>query len=69
MSTRRPDLARSDLDFLWDQFTTSWGVNGFLNLPQLQKESDFAYQTTPDLAPLPRIASPSGSIHALSTGL
>jgi NitT/TauT family transport system substrate-binding protein len=57
MSVRRPDLARSDLEFLWDQFTTSWGVNGFLNLPQLQKESDFAYQTTPDLAQLPRIGT------------
>ena len=57
MSARRPDLARTDLEFLWDQFTTSWGVNGFLNLPQLQKESDFAYQTTPDLAPLPRIGT------------
>ena len=56
LSRHRPDLSRGDLEFLWDQFTTSWGVNGFLNLIELQKESDFAYQTTPDLASLARIA-------------
>jgi NitT/TauT family transport system substrate-binding protein len=55
MAARRSDITRADLEFLWDEFTTSWGVNGFLNLPHLQKESDFAYETTPDLAPLPRI--------------
>jgi NitT/TauT family transport system substrate-binding protein len=57
MATRRSDIARADLEFLWDEFTMSWGVNGFLNLSHLQKESDFAYETTPDLVPLPRIAT------------
>jgi NitT/TauT family transport system substrate-binding protein len=55
MSARRPDLAQSDLDFLWDQFATAWGVNGFLNLNDLQHQEDFAYQTTPEFAALPRI--------------
>src|SRR5262249_8260118 len=27
----RPDIARSDLEFLWDQFGASWAVNGQLN--------------------------------------
>jgi NitT/TauT family transport system substrate-binding protein len=57
MSARRHDLSQGDLEYLWDQFVNAWGVNGFLNLPQLQKESDFAYQTTPDLAVLPTITT------------
>jgi NitT/TauT family transport system substrate-binding protein len=55
MSARRPEMAQSDLDFLWDQFAAAWGVNGFLNLNNLQKEEDFAYQTAPEFAALPRI--------------
>jgi NitT/TauT family transport system substrate-binding protein len=57
LSARRPDLARSDMEFLWEQFSTAWGVNGFLNLAELQKEADFAYHTTPDLAALPEIST------------
>ncbi len=57
MSARRPDMAQTDLDFLWDQFTNAWGVNGFLNLVELQREADFAYQTTPDFASLPKIGT------------
>jgi NitT/TauT family transport system substrate-binding protein len=56
MSARRPDLNEADLDFLWGQFANAWGVNGFLNLSELQKEADFAYET-PDFAPLPKIAT------------
>ncbi len=56
MRVRRSDLSTTDLEFLWDQFTNAWGVNGFLNLDDLQKEAEFAYRTTPDLAPVPRIA-------------
>jgi NitT/TauT family transport system substrate-binding protein len=55
MSARRPDLAQSDLGFLWDQFASAWGVNGYLNLRDLQRQEDFAYQTTPEFAALPRI--------------
>lgn len=55
LSARRPDLATSDVEYLWDQFPTAWGVNGFLNVPDLQRQADFAYQTTPDLTPLPHL--------------
>lgn len=56
MSARRPDLATSDLDYLWGEFPNAWGVNGFLNLRELQRQEDFAYQTTPDLASLSHLA-------------
>ncbi|HEY1293599.1 MAG TPA: ABC transporter substrate-binding protein [Chloroflexota bacterium] len=51
MSKLRPDLARSDLEYLWDQFGASWAVNGQLNVSAYQTSTDFLYETGtfPDL--------------------
>jgi NitT/TauT family transport system substrate-binding protein len=43
MTRIRPDLARADLEYLWDQFGSSWAVNGQLNLTEYQKSTDFLY--------------------------
>lgn len=43
MSNLRPDLARSDLEYLWDQFGSSWAVNGQINLPAYQTSTDFLF--------------------------
>jgi hypothetical protein len=45
MAKLRPDIARSDLGYLWDQFGASWSVNGQLNLMDYQKSTDFLYET------------------------
>jgi NitT/TauT family transport system substrate-binding protein len=52
MARLRPDIARSDLEYLWDQFGASWGVNGQLNLDAYQASTDFLYEqgTFPELA-------------------
>jgi len=39
----RPDLARSDLEYLWDQFGSSWAVNGQINMPAYQTSTDFLF--------------------------
>ncbi|HEX8967679.1 MAG TPA: ABC transporter substrate-binding protein [Chloroflexota bacterium] len=44
MAKRRPDVARTDLEYLWDQFGSSWGVNGQLNLQAYQASTDFLYE-------------------------
>ena len=51
MAKLRPDIARADLEYLWDQFGASWGVNGQLNVSQYQTSTDFLYDqgTFPDL--------------------
>jgi NitT/TauT family transport system substrate-binding protein len=51
MSKLRPDIARSDLEYLWDQFGASWAVNGQLNVGAYQTSTDFLYETGtfPDL--------------------
>jgi NitT/TauT family transport system substrate-binding protein len=56
MTKLRPDIARADLEYLWDQFGASWGVNGQLNLAAYQTSTDFLYDqgTFPDV---PRIAA------------
>jgi NitT/TauT family transport system substrate-binding protein len=41
----RPDIARPDLEYLWDQFGASWAVNGQLNMNDYQKSTDFLYET------------------------
>jgi NitT/TauT family transport system substrate-binding protein len=43
MAKLRPDIARSDLEFLWDQFGASWGVNGQMNMGAYQTSTDFLY--------------------------
>jgi NitT/TauT family transport system substrate-binding protein len=50
MAKLRPDIARSDLEYLWDQFGASWAVNGQINLPAYQSSTDFLYDqgTFPD---------------------
>jgi len=51
MAKLRPDIARADLEYLWDQFGASWGVNGQLNVGQYQTSTDFLYEqgSFPDL--------------------
>src|SRR5579872_6115005 len=44
MSKRRPDISQADLQFLWDQFGESWGVNGQLNMTAYQTSTDFLYE-------------------------
>jgi NitT/TauT family transport system substrate-binding protein len=41
----RPDIARTDLEYLWDQFGASWAVNGQLNVNDYQKSTDFLYDS------------------------
>jgi NitT/TauT family transport system substrate-binding protein len=41
----RPDIARTDLEYLWDQFGASWAVNGQLNVADYQKSTDFLYDS------------------------
>jgi NitT/TauT family transport system substrate-binding protein len=50
MAKLRPDIARSDLEYLWDQFGASWAVNGQINVPAYQSSTDFLYDqgTFPD---------------------
>jgi NitT/TauT family transport system substrate-binding protein len=55
MVVHRPDLDRQDLEFLWDQFGTSWAVNGWLSSPEYQRFVDYLYETTPDFKDVPRI--------------
>jgi hypothetical protein len=45
MAKLRPDIARSDLEYLWDQFGASWAVNGQLNMTAYQTSTDFLYDT------------------------
>ncbi|HEV7665491.1 MAG TPA: ABC transporter substrate-binding protein [Chloroflexota bacterium] len=45
MTKLRPDIARADLEFLWDQFGASWAVNGQLNMSAYQTSTDFLYET------------------------
>jgi len=44
MARLRPDIARADLEFLWDQFGASWAVNGQLNVSAYQTSNDFLYE-------------------------
>jgi NitT/TauT family transport system substrate-binding protein len=45
MAQLRPDIARGDLEFLWDRFGSSWAVNGQMNLSAYQASTDFLYET------------------------
>jgi NitT/TauT family transport system substrate-binding protein len=45
MAKLRPEVARTDLEYLWDQFGASWAVNGQLNVPDYQKSTDFLYDS------------------------
>jgi NitT/TauT family transport system substrate-binding protein len=44
MAKRRTDIARPDLEYLWDQFGASWAVNGQLNMNAYQASTDFLYE-------------------------
>jgi NitT/TauT family transport system substrate-binding protein len=44
MARLRPDIARADLEYLWDQFGASWSVNGQLNVAAYQSSTDFLYE-------------------------
>jgi NitT/TauT family transport system substrate-binding protein len=43
MAHLRPEMARSDLEYLWDQFGSSWAVNGQINMAAYQASTDFLY--------------------------
>ena len=45
MQRRRPDIEREDLATLWDQFRSSWAVNGALNLADYRETTEFIYQS------------------------
>ena len=45
MGVLRPDIQAADLSELWDQFKSSWAVNGQLNMDTFQKTSDYLYAT------------------------
>src|SRR5579859_3295223 len=45
MAKLRPDIASTDLEYLWDQFGSAWAVNGQLNLTDYQKSTDFLYES------------------------
>jgi len=57
MSRRRPDIEPSDLDALWDQFRTSWAVNGALNPAAYRQTTEFVYQSE-GFKDVPRIGVP-----------
>jgi NitT/TauT family transport system substrate-binding protein len=54
MATRRSDVSKEDAADLYDQFKTSWAVNGIMNLDEYQKTADFFYQED-DYKALPHI--------------
>jgi NitT/TauT family transport system substrate-binding protein len=54
MGALRQDIKKQDLESLWDQFKTSWAVNGFMNPSLYQKTSDYLY-TTADFKDTPKI--------------
>jgi NitT/TauT family transport system substrate-binding protein len=54
MAQLRPDMSQSDLGELWDQFGSSWAVNGQLNVNAYQSSTDFLYETG-TFADLPKI--------------
>jgi NitT/TauT family transport system substrate-binding protein len=54
MGALRQDIKKEDLESLWDQFKTSWAVNGFMNPSLYQKTSDYLY-TTADFKDTPKI--------------
>jgi NitT/TauT family transport system substrate-binding protein len=69
MARLRPDIARSDLEYLWDQFGSSWAVNGQLNLTAYQTSTEFLYGTgtfvdavLKDIGVYPRVDDPGRSI-------
>jgi len=45
MQRRRPDVEGEDLAALWDQFQSSWAVNGALNLGDYRETTEFVYQS------------------------
>jgi NitT/TauT family transport system substrate-binding protein len=45
IAKRRPDIGRADLEYLWDQFGSSWAVNGQMNLSAYQASTDFLYES------------------------
>jgi NitT/TauT family transport system substrate-binding protein len=45
MAKLRPDIARTDLEYLWDQFGASWAVNGQMNMGAYQTSTDFLYDS------------------------
>jgi NitT/TauT family transport system substrate-binding protein len=45
MAKLRTDIARPDLEYLWEQFGASWAVNGQLNMTAYQTSTDFLYET------------------------
>jgi ABC-type nitrate/sulfonate/bicarbonate transport system substrate-binding protein len=45
MARLRPDISRADLEYLWDQFGSSWAVNGQLNMQAYQASTDFLYDS------------------------
>jgi NitT/TauT family transport system substrate-binding protein len=45
MGKLRTDMAKPDLEYLWDQFGASWAVNGQLNMGDYQKSTDFLYES------------------------
>jgi NitT/TauT family transport system substrate-binding protein len=54
MGKLRQDIKKEDLESLWDQFKTSWSVNGFMNPSLFQRTSDYLY-TTADFKDTPKI--------------
>jgi hypothetical protein len=54
MGELRNDIPPETLAALWDQFPSSWAVNGQLNLQTFQKTADYLY-ATPDFKDTPRI--------------
>ncbi len=45
IAKRRSDVDRTDAATLWKGFTTSWAVNGLMNLDAYKKSAEFFYQT------------------------
>jgi NitT/TauT family transport system substrate-binding protein len=54
VTKRRAKLDRGDAMNLWNEFKTSWSVNGLMNLETYKKTSEFYYQT-PAFEKVPRI--------------
>lgn len=54
MADIRNDIPPATLASLWDQFPSSWAVNGQLNLQTFQKTADYLYATQ-DFKDTPRI--------------
>jgi len=56
MTKLRPDISRTDLEYLWSEFPAAWAVNAQMNMNAYQTSTDFLYETG-DFKEVPKITA------------